>query len=148
MTGLSIQAIHNYIDTWKGRGQRQFHIEEVRPRFCRVRLKITDQHLRQGGTVAGPALMGLADASMYFALLAELGEVFGALTSNLNINFLRRPAAVDVIADVTILRVGKRMAFGDILLFSAGEQDPVAHATCSYSLPPGWRQQYETRKPG
>jgi len=142
--GLSIAEIHDYIDSWKGKGERQFHVEEVSPRHIKVRLNISGQHLRGGGTVSGPALMGLADAAMYFALLAELGDVFNAVTSNLSINFLRRPAPVDVIAEVAILRIGKRLAFGDILLFSEGEAEPVAHATVSYSLPPGWRDRYES----
>jgi len=92
--------------------------------------------LRPGGTIAGPIIMTLGDAAMYAAILATLGRVEMAVTSNFNINFMQRPAPDDLIADARLLKLGKRLAFCEVRLFSAGSDDLVAHVTGSYSLPP------------
>jgi acyl-coenzyme A thioesterase PaaI-like protein len=80
--------------------------------------------------------MALADVAMYAALLGEIGLVPLAVTTNLNINFLRKPAQKDVYADARLLKVGKRLAVGEITLYSDGDPEPVAHVTCTYSIPP------------
>lgn len=102
-----------------------------------MRAKCQPQHLRPGGTVAGPVLMGLADAAMYALILSRIGLVELAVTTNLNINFLRKPDPADVIAVARLLKLGKRLAIGEIHLYS-GERhgDPVAHVTATYSIPP------------
>ena len=92
--------------------------------------------LRPGGTIAGPALMALADTAMYAAVLSLIGKVELAVTTNLTCNFLRRPVPADVIADARILKLGKRLAFGDVTLYSEGDVDPIAHVTSTYSMPP------------
>lgn len=101
----------------------------------RVRLPFRSDFVRAGGTVSGPALMMLADYALYAVVMsvAELGE--GAVTSNLNMTFLRRPLAVDVIAEGRLIRCGKRLAYGEVTLFSEGDEEPVAHATGTYALP-------------
>src|SRR5215210_924297 len=76
-----------------------FRIEEVEDNFLRIRLLYHARHLRPGGTISGPALMTLADMAMYFAVLSMIGPVALAVTTSLNINFLRKPARVDVIAE-------------------------------------------------
>ncbi len=81
-------------------------------------------------------MMALADTAMYALVLSKIGQVELAVTIQLNINFLRRPALAPVIAEGRILRIGKRLAVGEISLFSEGEPDPVAHATSTYSIPP------------
>ena len=111
-------------------------IEEVGERSVRVRMPYRDDYLRPGGTLSGPTLMALADTAVYFLVLAQLGPVALAVTSNLNIHFLRRPAPRDLIADARLLKLGKRAAVGDVHIYSDGEPDPVAHATVSYALPP------------
>lgn len=114
-----------------------------------------DEFLRPGGTVAGPLMMGLADAAMYAAVLARIGPVELAVTTNLSINFLRRPLPGDVLAYARLLKLGKRLAVGEVSLYSelssedrdaAAEGDgyfvalestePVAHVTSTYSIPP------------
>jgi uncharacterized protein (TIGR00369 family) len=104
---------------------------------ARVRLPFRSDFIRAGGTVSGPAMMMLADYALYAVIMsvAELGE--GAVTSNLNTTFLRRPPPVDVIADARLIRCGKRLAYGEVTMFSDGEAEPVAHATGTYALPPG-----------
>jgi len=92
--------------------------------------------LRPGGTISGPTLMALADFAMYIVLLSAIGPVGLAVTTSLNINFLRRGApGHDVLAAARILKLGKRLAVGEIKLFSDGETEPCAHATSTYSIP-------------
>lgn len=101
-----------------------------------MRLPVGDQHLRPGGTVSGPAMMGLADVTVYAALLSRIGPVALAVTTNLNINFLRKPKPdVDIIARATMLKVGTRLGVGEVSIFSDGDSEPVAHATMTYSIP-------------
>lgn len=101
-----------------------------------MRLPVDDQHLRPGGTVSGPAMMGLADVAVYAALLSRIGPVALAVTTNLNINFLRKPASdMDIIAKAQMLKVGKRLGVGEVYILSDGDEDPVAHATMTYSIP-------------
>ena len=104
----------------------------------RLRAVYDDKFLRPGGTIAGPVMMGLADAALYALVLSRIGPVELAVTTNLSINFLRGPAADDVVADARMLKLGKRLAVGEVSLFSEslGAQDPVAHVTGTYSIPP------------
>ncbi|MFN0110577.1 MAG: PaaI family thioesterase [Blastocatellia bacterium] len=113
-----------------------FRVEHVTDNFIRVRMLHQARHLRPGGTVSGPAMMTLADTAMYLAVLAMIGPVALAVTTSLNINFLRKPAPRDVIAECRLLKLGSRLAVGDVLIFSEGETQPVAQATVTYSIPP------------
>jgi len=111
-------------------------IEDAWHGGCRVRRAFSAKFLRPGGTISGPTMMGLTDFSMYVAILASIGPVPLAVTTNLNINFLRKPAARDLIAEVKLIKLGKRLAVGEVEMFSEGEEDMVAHATATYSIPP------------
>src|SRR5437868_3909068 len=108
-------------------------IEAVGKHGCRVRQRFNASSLRPGGTISGPTIMALADFAMYVAVLAAIGPVRLAVTINLNINFLRKPAQRDLIADARLLKLGKRLATGEILIRSEGEPDVVAHAISTYS---------------
>jgi len=112
-----------------------FRVEKVDEHFAQVRLLYHDRHLRPGGTISGPSLMTLADTAMYIAVLAMIGPVALAVTTNLNINFLRKPAQADVIAQARLLKLGKRLAVGEVSMYSDGSAEPVAHATVTYSIP-------------
>jgi uncharacterized protein (TIGR00369 family) len=116
--------------------ERDFRIEQIDETVTRVRMRLHDKHLRPGGTVSGAALMMLADMAMYMALLGVIGPVALAVTTNLNINFLRKPAQADVIAECKLLKLGKRLAIGEVTMYSDGDPEPVAHATVTYSVPP------------
>ena len=111
-------------------------IEEAWHRGARVRRAFSERSLRPGGTISGPTMMGLTDFAMYVAILASIGPVPLAVTTNLNINFLRKPAQRDLIAEVKLIKLGKRLAVGDVAIYSDGEEDMVAHATSTYSIPP------------
>ena len=110
-------------------------ILEVRHRFCRVRQAFKPSSLRPGGTISGPTMMALADFAMYVGLLASIGPVPLAVTINLSINFLRKPAARDLIAECRLLKLGKRLAVGEVTIRSDGTDEPVAHVTSTYSIP-------------
>ncbi|MCP5373013.1 MAG: PaaI family thioesterase [Hyphomicrobiales bacterium] len=101
-----------------------------------LRLPFGSNFLRPGGTVAGPIMMGLADACMYAAALSRLGPVKLAVTTSLNINFLHRPVPADLLAEGRVLKLGKRLAVMDVTIHSDGHDEPVAHATGTYSIPP------------
>src|SRR3979411_2228679 len=103
---------------------------------CLLRRLSSDQMLRPGGTVSGPTLMALADFAMYVVLLSAIGPVGLAVTTNLTINFLRKgqPGA-DVLAAAKLLKLGKRLAVGEVVLLSGTSPDPIAHVTSTYSIP-------------
>ena len=92
--------------------------------------------LRPGGTIAGTTMMTLADFAPYVAILASIGWVPLAVTVNLSINFLRKPAARDLFAEARLIKLGKRLAVADIGIRSEGQDDLVAHAIATYSIPP------------
>ena len=115
-SGLSIEAV------WEG--------------GCRVRQAFRELHVRPGGTISGPTMMALADFAMYVAVLGAIGPVPLAVTINLNINFLRRPTTRDLTAEARLLKLGRRLAVGEVTICSDGEEEPVAHVTSTYSIPP------------
>ena len=103
---------------------------------CLLRQRYSEQMLRPGGTISGPTLMALADFAMYVVLLSAIGPVGLAVTTNLNINFLRKGApGQDVLAVARLLKLGKRLAVGEVNLLSGTSPDPIAHVTATYSIP-------------
>jgi uncharacterized protein (TIGR00369 family) len=110
-------------------------IEQVWAGGSRVRQAYQPQFIRPGGTISGPTMMALADFAMYVGVLASIGPVPLAVTTNLNINFLRKPGASDLIAECRLLKLGKRLAVGEVTLRSDGAEDAVAHVTSTYSIP-------------
>lgn len=102
---------------------------------CRLRHPFLESSLRPGGTLSGTTMMSVADFAMYIAVLSAIGWMPLAVTTNLNINFLRKPAPRDLIAEARLIKLGKRLAVGDIAIRSEGEEDLVAHATSTYSIP-------------
>ncbi|MGH6683191.1 MAG: PaaI family thioesterase [Pseudolabrys sp.] len=100
-----------------------------------VRRAYREEHLRPGGTISGPTMMELADFAMYVAVFSAVGPQPLAVTTNLNINFLRKPAAADLIAEARLMKVGKRLAVGEVTIRSEGQDAPVAHVTSTYSIP-------------
>ncbi|MGJ5205347.1 PaaI family thioesterase [Bradyrhizobium sp. HKCCYLR20261] len=111
-------------------------IESADGKSCLLRQRFNERMLRPGGTVSGPTLMALADFAMYVVLLSAIGPVGLAVTTNLNINFLRKGAAgADVLAEARLLKLGKRLAVGEVTLLSGESPDPIAHVTATYSIP-------------
>ncbi len=114
-----------------------FVIEEVSEQRLTVRLKVEERHLRPGGTVSGPSIFALADVAIYLAVLARVGPKALAVTTNCAIDFMRKPAAgADLIAEARMLKLGRVLAVGDVLIRSEGVEAPVARASLTYSIPP------------
>lgn len=112
-------------------------LDEISTDRVVMRSLYNSEHLRPGGTISGPVMMGLADAAMYALVLSQIGPVELAVTTNLNINFLRKPEPADVIAVARMLKLGRRLAVGEVSLYSGEiDEDPVAHVTATYSIPP------------
>ena len=113
-----------------------YDIEKVWHGGCVVRWHFHSGSLRPGGTLSGATMMALADFAVYVAILASIGWVPLAVTTNLTINFLKKPAQRALIADVRLIKLGKRLAVGEVEIRSEGEEELVAHATSTYSIPP------------
>jgi uncharacterized protein (TIGR00369 family) len=103
---------------------------------ARVRQEDPKNSTRPGGTVSGPVIMQLADVTMYVAILASIGWVPLAVTTNLNINFLKKASPATLIGECRLMKIGKRLAVGEVGIRPDGETDLVAHATGTYSIPP------------
>jgi len=113
-------------------------LEKITDNSVLMRAHYSEQFLRPGGTISGPIMMALADAAMYALVLSHIGPVELAVTTNLSINFLRKPLPGDVMAEARMLKLGKRLAVGEVSLYSDGDTngEPVAHVTATYSIPP------------
>jgi uncharacterized protein (TIGR00369 family) len=113
-----------------------FVVEEAGDWGVRLRLPVTAAHGRPGGTVSGPALMGLADGTAWLAVLAQIGPVALAVTTSLHIDFLRKPPLVDVVAEGRLLKLGKSLGVVEVALRAHGHDQLVAKAQVTYSIPP------------
>src|SRR5215813_5979050 len=111
-------------------------IEQVWYGGCRLRQAFREQSLRPGATISGATIMALGDYAVYVALLASIGWVPLAVTTSLNINFLRKPGRADLTAECRLIKIGRRLAVGEVTIRTDGEDEPVAHLTSTYSIPP------------
>ena len=132
---LSAEEIAEFLNEVFPGAMENFKIEEVVPMRARIRMPFSTRQLRPGGTISGPSLMALADSGLWVALLAMIGRVPLSVTSHLDIDFLRKPAPADVIAHTTLHKLGKRLAVGDVLMYSDGESMPCARASVTYAIP-------------
>jgi uncharacterized protein (TIGR00369 family) len=114
-------------------------IEKVWYGGARMRLGFVEGTLRPGGTISGPTLMMLADVSIYVALLASIGWEPLAVTTNLNINFLKKPGPGALLSECKLIKLGRRLIVGEVAIRAEGDEDMAAHATSTYSIPPANR---------
>ena len=113
-----------------------FRVDSVSLGTSTVRAPYQESFLRPGGTISGPVIMGLADYALFVAILTKIGLVELVVTTNLNINFLRRPDPGDLVAVANVIKIGKRLAVGQVAVYLDGEESMIAHATSTYSIPP------------
>lgn len=111
-------------------------VEGINGTGIRMRLRVGEADSRPGGTVSGPPLMALADSAAWLAIVGQIGPVALSVTTSLHIDFLRKPALVDVVAIGTLLKLGKRLAVVEVAMYSVGSEDVVAKAQVTYSIPP------------
>lgn len=117
-----------------------FGVDQVSESGIRMRLHVSERNLRPGGTVSGPSIFSLADVSIYLAILSRIGPEALAVTTNCSIDFMRKPrAGADLIAEARLLKLGRALAVGDVLIYSEGDETPVARAALTYSIPPSGR---------
>ena len=115
----------------------EFNVDHVAENEITIRMLISDQHLRPGGTVSGPSMFALADVCAYLGTLAMIGPKALAVTTSCSIDFMRKPAAdTDLIANGRLLKLGKKLSVSDVLLYSEGQAKPVARASLTYAIPP------------
>lgn len=123
-------------DVFPQTSQMGLEITAISRQALTVKWPTNERHLRPGGTVSGPSMMTLADTAMYFLVLANCGPVPLAVTTNLNMHFLRKPAPGDLVAEATMLKLGSRLAVGEVSVRTSAKEEIVAHATVTYSVPP------------
>ena len=136
MPGMTSEELRRFLETEFPQAPAGITVDSVDDTTIRIRQKTLDQHLRPGGTVSGPTLMAMVDFGFYLLLLSRLGPVALAVTTNLNINFMRKPDPGHLVGEGRLMKLGKTLAVGDFTIWNEGEKDPVAHATVTYSIPP------------
>lgn len=116
---------------------KDFHVDALGGDTITLRLRVSEQHLRPGGTVSGPSMFALADVTAYLLTLAKIGPRALAVTTNCAIDFMRKPGSgVDLLAEGRLLKLGKSLSISDVLIFSEGDARPVARASLTYAIPP------------
>lgn len=116
-------------------GRGRFVVTQMQPGETEVRFATNERHLRPGGTVSGPTMFAMADVCAYAVVLGHVGPKALAVTTNLNINFMRKPEPGVLIGKTRLLKLGKRLAVTDCEIYTEGSDDMVAHATATYSIP-------------
>ena len=134
---LDKPALQGFLDEVFPQVKGEFVVEHVEDMYSEIRIPISDKHLRPGGTVSGPTMFMLADVAVYATILAMIGKKALAVTTSCSLDFMRKPAAgKDLMAKCKLLKLGRVLAVGDVLIYSVGEDKPVARSTMTYSIPP------------
>ena len=133
---MTKQSLTDFLDQEFPQVSKNFEILDVNEDNFSMLMKISNEHLRPGGTVSGPTMFLLADVSFYLATLNIIGPKSLTVTTNCSINFLRKPNKKNLISKTRILKLGKTLSVGDVLIYSEGIDEAVAHASLTYSIPP------------
>jgi uncharacterized protein (TIGR00369 family) len=134
---MSLDELRDFIHEAFPQVADDFEILDVAPMHITIRKLVQHKHLRPGGTVSGPSMFTLADVSVYLAILAMIGPKALAVTTSCSIDFMRKPVAdANLRAEARLLKLGKVLAVGDVLIYSEGHYQPVARASMTYSIPP------------
>ncbi|MFC3182357.1 PaaI family thioesterase [Cypionkella sinensis] len=137
MIVMDVAALQAFLARDFAQVAADFVVERAEADGLTLRLRVQERHLRPGGTVSGPAMFALADVAMYLAILSRIGPVALAVTTNCSMDFMRKPQArVDMRAEARLLKLGRSLAVGDVMLFSDGMAEPVARASLTYAIPP------------
>jgi uncharacterized protein (TIGR00369 family) len=138
---MNAEELESFIEKNFPGGRSFSQLEEVGDDWIRLRLPYSDDYLRPGGTISGPTLMALADTGAYMLILSMIGPVALAVTTSLNINFMRRPTPDEMVARVKMLKLGRQLAVVEVYLEAAATGVLVAQATVTYSIPPATASQ-------
>lgn len=133
---MTVAEMNAFLDEVFPQIKGKFVTTDLQPMLAKVHMNIGTSDLRPGGTVSGPAMFALADVTFYIATLAMIGPEALTVTTNCNINFMRKPEPEDMWAQGRVLKLGRSLSVGDVEIFSKGSDKPVAHASLTYSIPP------------
>lgn len=134
---LTETDLSRFLDEVFPQAKDDFAVERLTDEGIVLRMKVSERHLRPGGTISGPAMFGLADVAFYFALMSRIGLQALAVTTNVAIDFLRKPLPdADLLGEARILKIGRQLAAGDVLIRSEGQEEVVARAGLTFSIPP------------
>ena len=137
MLAMTAAELQGFLARDFGQVAQDFSVDAVDAAGLTLRLRVETRHLRPGGTVSGPSMFALADVAMYLAILSRIGPVALAVTTHCSIDFLRKPVAGrDMLGRAQILKLGRSLVVGDVLLYSEGAPEVVARASLTYSVPP------------
>ncbi len=135
---MDAAALQGFLAQDFGQVASDFVVERADAAGVCLRMRVAERHLRPGGTVSGPSIFALADVAMYLAILSRIGPVALTVTVNCSIDFMRKPVSgCDLRGEARLLKLGRSLAVGDVLVFSAGQAEPVARASLTYAIPPG-----------
>ena len=134
---VSAEEMAAFLDEVFPQVRGMFVLDRLDAEGARMRLVASEQHLRPGGTVSGPAMFSLADVAAYVATMSRIGKEALAVTTHCSIDFMRKPeAGRDLVAEARLLKIGRSLSVTDVLIRSEGGNAPVAHASVTYSIPP------------
>jgi uncharacterized protein (TIGR00369 family) len=133
---MDVEELNEFLSAAFPGAPRAYRVEHADADGVCMRVPYDATQLRPGGTLSGPTMMSLADGAAWMATLSRIGPVALAVTSSLNISFLRKPAPIDLLAQARLLRLGKRQSVSDVRIWSDGQEDDlVAHAVVTYAIP-------------
>ncbi|HEU0220991.1 MAG TPA: PaaI family thioesterase [Paracoccaceae bacterium] len=133
---MTIDDIHAFLREEFPQMRSRFTVEEIAPFRLRLAMAVREEDLRPGGTISGPAMFTLADCAFYLATLAMIGPKALTVTTSCAIDFMRKPAPGPLRAEARVLKLGRSLSVGDVMIWSDGMDAPVAHANFTYSIPP------------
>ncbi len=133
---MTIDELHALIEADFPQIRGKFDVIEMHDDGVSVRMFITEQNLRPGGTVSGPSMFSLADCAYYLATLAMIGPQALTVTTSCSIDFMRKPAPGDLVARARVLKLGKTLSVGDVMIYSYGCDELVSRASVTYAIPP------------
>jgi uncharacterized protein (TIGR00369 family) len=135
-TGMTVDEINAFLREGFPGGGNPPEVERADGRIAVCRKRYEENQLRPGGTLSGPTMMALADTVVYALIFSAIGFAPLSVTTNLSINFLRKPKPADLIAEARTLKRGKALFVADVIIRSDGDSEPCAHAVVTYSIPP------------
>ena len=132
---MTKEELNDFLEKEFHQVNKNFEILKVSNKIFSMLMHISSEHLRPGATVSGPTMFLLADVTFYLATLSVIGPKSLTVTTNCSINFLRKPNEKNLISEARILKLGKTLSVGDVLIYSEDIDEPVAHASLTYSIP-------------
>lgn len=136
MIFTDIEATNAFLrENFTGQDSDRPRVTEMREGFAAIELVTGQSHQRPGNMVSGPTQMALADTVAYICVFTQLGITPMAVTSSLNMSFLRPCVGPTVRAEATMVKLGRTLAVTDVRIFGVNMREPSAISTVTYALP-------------